>query len=95
MDAIKAIAGKLAGAMGPALKKAFMDLDPKAELRHSLKVYSKDSRFHVEAGAVVDASINLPGDLDDAASGAVNATGIVGLGNSQPASTPDGDSPSN
>ncbi len=81
--------------LGPTLKNALHGLKPTAEFHYHTKVFSKDSRFHVAFGGVVDASIDLPGDLDDAASGAVNASGIVALGNSPQASSEPGTSPSN
>lgn len=91
----KQVGSKVVAGMGPAAKAALASLDPKLDLHHTVKVHSKNSRLHLEAGVTLDASINLPGDLDDAAAGAINATGLIGLGNSRPAGSEPGDSPSN
>lgn len=89
----KQVGSKVVAGMAPAAKSALASLDPKLDLHHTLRVHSKDSRLHFEAGITVDASIDLPGDLDDPAAGAINSTGLIGLGNSRPAGSEPGTQP--
>lgn len=88
----KEVAKKAAAAAGPAAKAAVLAMDPRLEWKcEPVRDANGDSRIHMK----FDASMNLPGDLDYPVASAINNSGLIGLGNSQPAGSEPGSSPSN